>query len=372
MAMARKSNKSKANSIGLEQIKSTLIVWWIAMLCLMGIGFISIINIQYEALSKKEITKLSQITVEEGKNYGDEDKPVKVSYYSTNINGSKYDFYTLDPTTEVTDEKVYSNKELVEDDGIISILKNAQYLPDSYSKEDKKSITQLALWIYKGYLEKSEKNAVLNSNIGSQVSSLVKKANEENYKQSSIVLSTNTPTITLSKDKKYYVSDLIKLSFSNEYTVVDYKIDLSNAPKGTKIIDENGKEVENNKKVKNFYLKIPEKNVKDSNKEFSIGVTVTTADYYAYAFRTLVNKSDEADVVLNDLQIRLNKTKNTISLYVPKETKQSLISQSTILGFLALCVTSAICGIVILIINIIQNQKEIRRRKRKKTRKTRK
>ena len=372
MAMARKSKKSSIDSIGLEQIKSTLIVWWIAMLCLMGIGFISIYYIQDEALEYNEITRLSQIKIEEGKNYGDEDNPVKVPSYSTNINGGKYDFYTLDPTTEVTDEKVYGNKELVEDDGLISILKNSQYLSDSYSKEEKKSITQLALWIYKDYLDKEEKTAVLNGRFGSQISSLVKKANEESYKQSSIVLSTNTPTITLSKDKKYYVSDLIKLSFSNEYTVVDYKIDLSKAPKGTKIIDENGKTITDITKTKNFYLKIPEKNVKDSNKEFSIGVTVTTADYYAYAFRTLVNKSEEADVVLNNLEVSLNKTTNTISLYVPKESKQSIIGQSTILGFLALCVTAALCGIVIFIINIMQNQKEIRRLKRKKTKKTKK
>ena len=214
--MKRKSNKSKKNTMELEQIKSTLIVWWVAMLCLMGIGFISIVHIQYKALSNDEIVRLNNIQIEEKKNFGDDEYPVEVPTYNTTINGSKYDFYTLDPTTEVTDEKIYTNKELIEDNGIISILKNAQYLSDSYSKNDKKIITQLALWIYNGYLDKEEKDIVLNGTFGSQISSLVKKAKEEDYKQSSVVLSTNTPTISLSKDKKYYISDLINLSFSNE------------------------------------------------------------------------------------------------------------------------------------------------------------
>ncbi len=72
--MARKSKKS----IELEQIKATLIVLWVATLCLIGIGFISVVYIQYEAEEQQEITTLEEIKIEEEKNYGSESIPVEV------------------------------------------------------------------------------------------------------------------------------------------------------------------------------------------------------------------------------------------------------------------------------------------------------
>ncbi len=363
--MARKSKKS----LELEQIKATLIVWWIAILCLIGIGFISILYVQYESEENKEITTLDKIEIEDEKNYGEESTPVKVKTYNTTLNGNKYSFFTLDSETEVNDEKVYGGKELIEDDGIISILKNGNYLSDSIPEKDRKAITQLALWIHNGYLEDDEREAVLNGVYGSYIRNLVQKASDESYEQSSIVLSTNTPSISLSKDKKYYISELIELRFSNEYTVVDYDLNLKDAPKGTKIIDENGKTIKDIKNVKKFYLKIPENRVNADNKNFHISVNVTTSDYYAYGFRTAVNKSEEADVILNDLQVVLNNTDTSISLYIPKDTGVALINRETILGFLALCTTAAVCGIIILIINAVQSKRELDKKRKKRKRK---
>ncbi len=363
------AKKSKTKNDSLETIKSTLVVWWIALVCLMGICFISVLHIQNEIENKEEIKEITTLKAEEKKNYGSDRYPVYVTINKAKALGYNYNYYVLDPDTTIGENKTYSKKERIADDGIIAIIKHGQYLPSSLKEEDKKAIIQLSLWIYKGYLTENESNAVLNNPLSSYIRFLLDKAKNEVYDQSSVVLSTDTPSIQLSNDKNYYMSELIELKFSNKVTVVDYSLDLNNAPKGTRVVDENGKVIDDITKVTKFYLKIPEENVNSENKNFTISINVTTSDYYVYGFRSQENKSEEADIIIDNLEVAFNNTKNEMGLNIPKDTKITLLSDKTIMGFFILCVTSTICASIILGISVYQNSQESKPKKKRSRKK---
>lgn len=360
--MANDKPKSK---LSVEQIKVNLIVWWVAMICLIGICFISVIYFQGRYESDPVIESLSSIKSKETANYGSNSEPIEISTYNTIVNGYTDRVYTYDPDTKVSIDDNFSKKARIEDDGIISILKNGVYISSDFSESERQAIVQLAIWMYKGYLTPEQEAVALRGKYASEINSLLKKANAESYAQSSVMVSIPSPSVSLSKDKKYYLSEAINLKFSNKVTVVDYKVILDDAPKGTKIIDDKGQVIKNINKVDKFYLKIPEESVNSENRSFSIGIDVTTANYYAYEFRNKNNNSAEADVILDDLQVAFTHTNNTVELNVNKEVPLKLIDSRTVLGFFALCITGAICGIIIFLLNVFTT--DIKTKKKKAT-----
>lgn len=357
------ANDKTKRVLSVEQIKANLIVWWIATVCLIGICFMSVIYFQNQYDTDKVIESLSSIKSKETANYGTNSEPIEISSYNTIINGYTDRVYTYDPETKISVDYTYSKKARIADDGIISILKNGIYVSSDFTENERQAIVQMAIWMYKGYLSPEQEYVITRGKYADEVKTLLKKANSESYAQSSVMVSTPSPSVSLSKDKKYYLSEAINLKFSNNVTVVDYKIILDNAPKGTKIIDDKGQVVKDVTKVNKFYLKIPEENVNSDNKIFNIGIDVTTADYYAYEFRNKNNQSSEADLILDDLQVAFTHTNNVIELNINKETPIKIFDRRTILGFLALCITAAICGIIIFLINVFQTKKSIDKKK---------
>lgn len=106
----------------------------------------------------------------------------------------------------------------------------------------------------------------------------LQKEYEKNY-TGEIILSDSSSKLTKSEGGKYYETNWlsIKRSDANKYNV-----ELTNAPKGTIIIDKDGNEKTEFNITDEFKIKVPVDNVKDNQISFKINIDDTYNTYYIY------------------------------------------------------------------------------------------
>ena len=178
------------------------------------------------------------------------------------------------------------------DGGVIYILKNGYPNKSITGDKDKDYyITQTAIWWYLDTLYESTNLGKQFKEIGTDSYNLrkyVKELKDNGYKHRNDDLKVNNSIVikdlNVSLDNNYYVTNTIQFENKN---INSYKMEIQNAPKGTKIIiNDEEKEyqsiIEGNKNdlVK---IKIPNENTKNRNIKLIISTIIN--NYMAYEYQ---------------------------------------------------------------------------------------
>ncbi len=177
--------------------------------------------------------------------------------------------------------------------GIAYILENGY--PKKHFTGDKKKdfyITQGAIWWYlddttgTSYLSKSFKtNGSDKYGLRKYMKKLVsgaKEAKKNGYSKPSLNAKVSSTKMTLSSDKKYYVSKAIDANAKN----IDgkYKVSVTSAPSGTIITDTNGNKQTSFKTSEKFLIKIPASKIAEG-KTVSAKVKITASSTINKAYK---------------------------------------------------------------------------------------
>ena len=196
-------------------------------------------------------------------------------------------------------------------------------------------ITQTAVWWYlddtTGSSNLSQKFKTTGSdphNIRPIIKNLVEKAKTakaNGYAQTKLTISTSNKAMTL-KDG-YYVSNEITAATSN---ISSYKVSLTNAPSGTKVVSTSGVEKTTFSAGEKFIIKVPGSKV--TGTELNIQVTAKATGYVTKAYEyTPVNNTmqpvalieTETQNVSSTITLSIENSKVTI-IKIDKSTNQTL------------------------------------------------
>ena len=196
-------------------------------------------------------------------------------------------------------------------------------------------ITQTAVWWYlddtTGSSNLSQKFKTTGSdphNIRPIIKNLVEKAKTakaNGYAQTKLTISTSNKAMTL-KDG-YYVSNEITAATSN---ISSYKVSLTNAPSGTKVVSTSGVEKTTFSAGEKFIIKVPGSKV--TGTELDIKVTAKATGYVTKAYEyTPVNNTmqpvalieTETQNVSSTITLSIENSKVTI-IKIDKSTNQTL------------------------------------------------
>ena len=179
------------------------------------------------------------------------------------------------------------------DAGVAYIIENG-YPRKHFTGEKKKDyyITQSAVW---WYLDSTTGSSNLSSSFkttGSDpyglrpyIKKLVneaKKAKKEGYLSPSLNVKVGSSKLSLSKDKKYYVSNKIDANAKN----IDgkYKVNLTSAPSGTIVTDVDGNKQSKFSKNEKFLIKVPASKVAEG-KTVSVKAKITASSKIQKAYK---------------------------------------------------------------------------------------
>lgn len=208
--------------------------------------------------------------------------------------------------------------------GIAYILENGY--PKKHFTGDKKKdfyITQGAIWWYlddttgTSYLSKSFKtNGSDKYGLRKYMKKLVsgaKEAKKNGYSKPSLNAKVSSTKMTLSSDKKYYVSKAIDANAKN----IDgkYKVSVTSAPSGTIITDTNGNKQASFKSNEKFLIKIPASKIAEG-KTASAKVKITASSTINKAYK-YAPKNDSIQP-MTVLQPYTKSVSDTISVKVTK------------------------------------------------------
>lgn len=199
------------------------------------------------------------------------------TFHVKKTSDGKY-IYCLTYSKDVPNGNTFKKGSLISDNGMNYIL-NRGY---SAKNNNEYFIYQTALWVYmldEGLMNSSASISSFKQTLSKSDSSSAKKIKElvANAKKAS-KNDTNKPSInitdanvefTLDKGGKNYVSSSFKITSSDD----DYKLELVNAPEGTKYEKSNGL----------VYITIPASSVKQ-NVSFSLKATVSKNIYKSYKY----------------------------------------------------------------------------------------
>ena len=105
----------------------------------------------------------------------------------------------------------------------------------------------------------------------------------------SITMSIANQEISVTDDEKYYQTALVTVGTTgtNPDNLVDgsLKVTVKNAPKGTILVDEEGKEIKDTTDVQKFYVRIPVDSVTEEAKVVQLSATGTFRGYDGYYYR---------------------------------------------------------------------------------------
>lgn len=255
------------------------------------------------------------------------------TYFTTKTTASGKYVYCLNIHKD-TAKNITSDLVKTKDSGFAYILKNG-YPNKSFTGERLKDyyITQTAVWWYlddttgSSNLTKSFKTTGSDKyNLRPYIKKLVagaKKAKAAGYTKTKIETSISDKQMTLSSDKKYYVSKAVKINSSNIDT---YKVEIKDAPAGTKIVDTSGNSKKKFKSNERFKIKVPASKInKKTNIKISVFATGTTEKAYEYAPRNnnmqhITILDNESTDVSDTLKLNINYQAPT-----PEPTQVSII-----------------------------------------------
>ncbi len=231
------------------------------------------------------------------------------------------------------------------DAGLAYILENG-YPNKSFtgSREKDYYITQSAVW---WYLDSTTGSSNLGQafktngsdpyNLRPHIKKLVtnaKKAKEKGYEKVTLKIETSNPTLSLSSDGKYYVSEEIKPTSTN---IENYTVSLENAPSGAITIDAKGAKKTTFSSTETVKITIPAANVTNTKLSFSVVAKATGTINKAYEYQP-VDESMQSVLLLqkekiekeSKINLNISTTKVTITK-LDKKTNQPIAGAKLVL-----------------------------------------
>lgn len=226
------------------------------------------------------------------------------------------------------------------DAGVSYLIENG-YPNKSFTNDKSKDyyITQIAIWWYLDETTGSKNLDESFKTTDSDPESLrpiikelvenAKKAKIKGYKNPEITTKVLANSLTMTDDKKYYISDEIELGLIDIDT---YTIVINEGPKGSYIADTTGNKISTFKNGDKFRVYVPVESVQNKKTDIKIGVKTSTTinKVYQYSpenkeeqriltailYPTVINK--EAELTLNIASSKVTITK------IDAETKEIL------------------------------------------------
>ena len=121
-----------------------------------------------------------------------------------------------------------------------------------------------------------------------RIAPLVNNAKQSNVSANgTITLSITNDQISVSSDEKYYLTSKVTIGTTNGSNLVEgsVNVEISSAPKGTVLVNENGEEIKDVSNLSEFYVKVPIENVTEDNKVVSLSATGKFRGYDGYYYR---------------------------------------------------------------------------------------
>lgn len=240
----------------------------------------------------------------------------------------------------------YFTKNRQLDAGIAYILENG-YPNKKFTGNNNQDyyITQLAMWWYIDKVNGTSSSITTRFESGKfdsysltpyvkQLKDGALNAKSKGYATPSIKLSTNNVNLTISGDKKYFVSQTISVKTSS--VSGNYTVKLTSAPSGTIVTDVNGNSKTTFAQNEGFIVKVPASSIgKDNLKNtISLSVSATGSVNKAYEYKTTQVSTQnvtpavlypETSTVSDNLSLNLNSSGVKIS-------KQDITSKKELPG----------------------------------------
>lgn len=315
-----------------------------------------------------------------------------VYQYFTTVNGKKIPVYCLEKDTFFCQNTKYTkDSTMINDAGLLYLMANLyphvklKYNNVEGNEKTQTWLSQTAIWIYlkkSGYDNQSEMtdakiNSITNetalhdaqrnplTNVNGKlyevyksneltINALIDKAlTLKGQAATSLTVSKNSDTISVTSDEKYYQTDLISVAGSVSDEAIGqfngYKLTIRNAPDGTLIVDENGEEIKDLTNMvpgTKFYVRIPVDKVTEETKNVSISVegsfkSFTGNRYVADGCQTITAVKTVNNNISQPLDIEINYTPD-----VP-DTGMSTAQSIYFIGLIVL-----LCGIGIIYANV--------------------
>ena len=237
------------------------------------------------------------------------------------------------------------------DGGVVYILKNAYPVKSITGNRDKDYyITQTAVWWYldkaqgrhnldNEFKETGSDNHGLRKHVRDLVNAAYKHRNDSiSIDDTKLVITSVNDSLVMDGD--YYISNEIKATTIKN--VDSYKVTISNAPVGTRIINNGVESVYNGeftvKDSKPFKVKIPTSSIDATKAEINIkakatGITQYTAHEYQPTDSNMQNVAlleKSTETVSSDLKLNISSSKVTI-LKIDEKTKQAISGAKLVL-----------------------------------------
>lgn len=162
-------------------------------------------------------------------------------------------------------------------------------------------------------------------------------ARNNGYAKTSIAVNNTNKNMTLSQDKKYFVSSAIGVTASN---IGKYSVSLTNAPAGTIITNTSGAQKNEFAVNEQFLVKVPADKATTKDQTININVNATGTVYKAYEYRpadtnTYQNVipavlSPETQTVTANTSVSYSTTQLTITK-IDKKTKKAIAGAELVL-----------------------------------------
>lgn len=146
-------------------------------------------------------------------------------------------------------------------------------------------------------------------------------------------ISKSSDVISITNDNKYYQTDLISVISSNNELIKGfegYSVDLSNAPSGTILVDEDGNKYEDISKMmptSKFYVRVPVDKMDGEDKKIDLSIVGEFSVFGAYEYSS---SNGQSIIRLEDINKGINKSLEIDFQFIPEVVDAGVGTAKTI------------------------------------------
>ena len=300
-----------------------------------------ITTVKAETAPNSFTIKASDLTMLYGSNYLGNGSTLNFTYKKTTSGKIVYCTEIHDSMTSTSETYTLARET---DAKFAYILANG-YPNKSITGDNKKDyyITGLALW----YLIKPNDSVFtyfnlsagtykgVSSQVVKEVAKLVNAAKNYSYVNPSIKINGST-NLSLSSDKKYYVSNAMSVSTTGGIT--SYNVSLTSAPTGTIVTDTKGNAKTSFGTGESFLIKVPVSSIKELSTSFNVSTSGTGYIYTAYIYnpqvsshQALMTGYSKPKTVSASAKLNVNVTTKVEINKIDADTKKALAGATLVL-----------------------------------------
>lgn len=299
--------------------------------------------------------------------------------------------FSLQVNKNIDFKAIYNKKNKISDYGLLYVMANSypnKNLTDAngevLNSDFQTWISQVAIWLYLYYAELEDNGVVLvsssnyltdheiysmthgreviiksqDSNNGKSFTTLGDDTIYETYIEKlvnnalsarknstkSLKINLESEDIFLTDDSKYYQTSLISVVGSPSDNFNGYDLEITNAPDGTIVILEDGKQLEdltNLSVTDKFYLRVPKNNVDENNKSITIKVIGSFKNYAGNYYEADNSQTmTRVEFVNNNWEdsLKINLNQAVSSLDTNKNISQIIYLMGIIILLCGLCI----------------------------------